>query len=73
MLLKLEDKSEKNVQFYVVKLPPHPPGFQTKNPPPPGVWELQFPAPAPEVGAVAPGHPGAYPPGLETLAVAKYY
>ena len=71
MLLKLEDKSEKNVQFYVVKLPPHPPGFQTKNPPPPGVWELQFPAT--EVGAGAPGHPGAYPPGLETLGVSHFH
>ena len=31
-----------------------------------------FPTPTPKEGAGAPGHPGAYPPGLKTLVVVTY-
>ena len=58
------DKSKK-LPNLCSKIAPASPGVSDKKSPAPGVWELQFPAP--EVGAGAPGHPGAWPPGFETL------
>ena len=50
-----------------VNSPPKTPGDFQKNPPYPGVLNVQFPAPIPRHGVGSPGDDGAPTPGLASL------
>ena len=52
-----------------VNNPPKTPGDFQKNPPYPGVLNVQFPAPIPRHGVGSPGDDGAPTPGLASLVL----
>ena len=66
------DKSQKMPNL-CSKIAPASPGVSDKKSPAPGGLGASITRPRPEVGAGAPGHPGAYPPGLETLGVSHFH